>query len=226
MSAFIVNRSSESVVILTDGAACDPANGYVLSSLESKIWPMPHISAVMLWVGSTNIPRLLILYRQKQWTSFDRMLEVLPENLREAAATARERFPDSNATAGVVVAGWSDKRQRFETYSIETHHDEDPSTTPELTELPKLSRCPAFDDAAVLVAQDKAGNGIECLHELMEMQRREKQVPASTKDQEAIYTVGGFIQQTVLTKDKIETSIVKRWNDVIGMRLDPEQSEQ
>jgi hypothetical protein len=226
MSAFVINRQTDGVVILTDGALCTKSDDYKLSSLLSKIWPMPHISTVVCYVGSVNVFSLLVLNHGPEWASFDYMLEVLPRDLEYAATQALSYWPGAGTAVMIAVAGWSDARNRWESYSIGVGGSLPEDEWFVVHPLHPLTYMPSITDEADAIARERAnGNGLQYLREIMEQQRLQKLESANGPERGAVFSVGGFIQETYLTKECITTKIAKHWPDAVGFHINPVQAD-
>jgi len=66
----IVKQSA--AFLLTDGAVCEQATGS-LSFVTSKIWPLPHINAVIAFRGNLQVVPFVFANLASLFPSFDHM---------------------------------------------------------------------------------------------------------------------------------------------------------
>ncbi len=210
MSALNIIRSTDALTILSDGACYDDAG--VVKGFVSKLLSIAHMPAVVGLCGPVDL--LPKLYGMAfQCSTFDELLTAAGE----AAPHWRERGEFS-----LVIAGYSRARDAFEIYFVPGYNESVefpafrlikvsgnytlPNPFPEIAEQMKWDM-PARDDL------DVERDGLQ----LMECQRRDRSL--------GYHVVGGFVEQTVITRTGIELRIVKWWPDEIGQKIEPERDD-
>ncbi|QIO49635.1 hypothetical protein HA461_20420 [Rhizobium leguminosarum bv. trifolii] len=228
MSAFITLRLDDQVVILTDGAVYPGYHDFTIIGYANKVWTFPHLDMVVAWRGTSDLCGLLLYKKSHKWTSFDMLLRELVEHAEEECDRFGTLWPGRDGACELAVCGWSDDRETFETYSFNMDTNAAICKPPQLTE--QLYMAP-FPDLSCMEALGIAANGhinitaVDQLKLLMQAQRDTAHYmghPGDDADRaERGHCVGAFIQQTTLSRGHITSTIVKRWPDELGERIDP-----
>lgn len=242
MSALAVGTADNAIVFAADGVCYDYAEGKV-SGLGSKLLLMPEIDCILGWTGLGAFGEHFRLATSMRFADFDALLDEVVGVSREihlsmtwnwqrlAFNTGRETY------LSFVLGGWSNVRQRFESYRIVSYAKEsldgtDPSKKIMLepwrllpmpgmwaSSAPSPETCARFgtvvgdgnydmtDMAIRFICANRAESGI----------RTDPETGA-----ESFYNVGGFVQVAVLQRGNVNSWIAHRWpEDVIGMPIDP-----
>ena len=232
MTAIAIIRCENGIVVAADGAAYD--REAVLRKIGSKIEVMTHLSCVMTCRGdlgaSTHLKlALAVLAEQGEpMQDFDDVLAALPGCAR--GVHARCVTPDGRPVRfAVFVGGFSEARQRWETYCLRTYAygggegsltGEHPAFT--LTPLPEYHLAP-------VPAEGWAPAGLPArIDETTDLDpytfairavcgcRVDKGAPAHDPDAAEAHRVGGFVEAVFLTHDAAESRVVHRWPDPLG----------
>jgi hypothetical protein len=218
MTAINVIRQRDAVHILTDGASYDH-NG-TMAWPGPKVWPMPHLNAVLAVSGSRMAPGMLVEGLSAIADSFDE----LKDKAAEAFRTISETFTTSGAPLGMVIAGWG--VTGADSYVV-TNHSFYPGVDPfAVTSMGPIAIIPGEVDMQDWV--DGMGHPVETADDidpvvdglaLLELQRAAK-VPVAGNPAVMAKIVGAFAQLTTVHRDgEIRTRILRRWNDHTGTKV-------
>jgi hypothetical protein len=230
----IVRDTANGVYIASDGVCYDD-NGIVLG-FDSKVVLIPDWNCVL---GSTGAGQFGLAFRQQSALdihSFDDLIKCVVKR----AQAVHQRYVDHygfDDRVTLVLAGWSDARQRFETYKLCSHEDNDYADPPveqapwSLISLPYIwsSVAPRPEDAPRFGLNWPNLDGGGVTHAIGMTARlvcaaraRSGPLPAvDIKDTARAYACGGFLQLTTLTRDCITSEIIHRWPDRVGSTVDP-----
>ena len=219
------------VTILSDGAVWDldeERNEYRVIAFDAKPVLLPHISAALVSLGSGDFLPAMYLSNSQKWTSFDVLLGCVCDDARATfGRLQRIAFPAYRTLrCAIYLAGWSDERRRFETYAV----DVDPSgAVSEPEPLPEVVFSPAPGEEA-LAAVGVLGKGIDPTDNVslglhMQAMRLTPGEMGAADPPPVGHMVGGFLQKTILMKDRIYTEILHRWDDKIGEPVIPKPGE-
>lgn len=241
MSAICIIRSSEkeeAIAVASDGATSN--YDATMGGCVSKVLALPHLNCFVGNVGAAGVTAgLVFTISWKSYPSFDHVLANVVEDFREILAAAALYTRERDPPATVVLGGWSDERQRFESYKVNSRSREviNVATGEKffsepwvVTPLPQIWGSTAHPDdpenrfglraegevnlldlAARFVCAARAGSG-----------------PDGELDPDTGISgscVGGFLQMTLLQRDTVKTWIAHRWPDVIGEVIDPSRGE-
>lgn len=199
MSAVNVVIGGDRVTVYTDGASVDEAG--VLRAIMTKTVPVPHLDGVFASTGHPVAGIMMAgLIADAGCTSFDEAEDCLANNLRIIAKHPSYRHSQ------VIFAGWSRQRDMPRAWLVQSHESPDVAAYTK-TRVHGLT-LPAPLDLSLAGSVDPV--------KTMESQR------ASDKRSDgnpSAHVVGGFIQETVITRVGISSRILKRWNDEIGKRI-------
>lgn len=213
MSAMNAFLGADAVHIVTDGAAYNPS-GQTLSVMQ-KVSILGHLPAIIATRGSCLLTQMAGSAASIGCKSFDALAEDLGgfcKAIHEtyAAYSDANGEPANYARSDFLIAGWSDSRQRLETYAISNAEDgEFAAWRPSLFTGDDYLISPDSDDLDWQGIEAEIGNFARCPEiaavRLLEAQRR-LVVPGHESP-----PLGAFVQVTTLTREGISTRIVKRW---------------
>jgi hypothetical protein len=218
---------------VTDGASYLPDG--TLVSIAPKAFSIPHWPGVVTGRGTTVMTPLLAWALSAKFATFDAAVagteSVLPGIV--------EDFNLSPHHCELIIAGWSKQRNAPEVYVIKTtgeqpryhsdeHRSEVANGTRYLSEPMRLVRLPDLVAGPKLSPQIMAESGfpgIDLDHEPAEMVERLRFVLECQRhdpNPEGKCWVGGFVQITTVTPDRIEQRILHRWDeDTVGRLIEP-----
>jgi hypothetical protein len=227
MSSAIIRRAENGVEMFTDGAVVDATDNYVLIGRQSIAYAFPHVPCIMTALGSIHVLFSLLCVSSSSWTSFDCVVDRIGRDVRDAHQYAFDHRIDGarEVNSQVYFGGWSESRERWETYGVLIcHHDV--GSTPKVYGLPSLFCHPYPHSDA-----DREFVGIPSKDELIDIGQFEIDIDRllawqritgePLADGTMMYGVGGFVQHTAMTKEGISTRIIHRWDDPIGEPINP-----
>ncbi|MGH6924588.1 MAG: hypothetical protein ACRED5_12690 [Propylenella sp.] len=193
-----------------------------------KIVALPHLNAAISSRGPKLFLPLIADHLGSRHARFDDLVEKLREEIQVLTLLYSHVFQlcAHGADFDLVLAGWSEARQQPESYFISTR--EQPGVPAwSVCELDPLAGMPMDDETAArfeasLTDEERRGvisDPVDFLLRLAEAQRQLKAIQGQMS--EATHGVGGFAQLTIIMPTLIQTSIVRRWPDQIGERIDP-----
>lgn len=211
MNAFL---SPQAVHIATDGAAYSP-DGRTVCSVQ-KVAILPQLPCVIATRGATCLLGLAYESAERS-ASFDELAARVGSFCRGVARAYQAQAeaygePVAFERANFIVAGWSEERQRLETYAVTSHDDgELRAWTPSLFVGSDALVSPL--NAEISLALDAIEAELGDLAEqpeisavrVMEAQRAIR--VEGFRDAPA----GVFCQLTTLTRAAITTRVLKRW---------------
>jgi hypothetical protein len=226
MTAINTIRQSHAVHILSDGAFCND-QGTILE-IGPNVFPLPHLSAAVALRGATHFLPFLVYRLCRDCTSFEELLSKVVRTALEVYAS----FPMMLGTLGfgnvtpdfdLVVAGWSAKRNRPESYIVAAPRQQPQATPPwSLIDLPEILIAPSITELQIHAAQWSVPKSAEAFNpaedglKLLQAQRARR--PTLNVEPKPHY-VGGFIQLTTISDAGVDTKILHRWPDKVGERL-------
>ncbi len=234
MTALAIIRSDRAVVIASDGACHDPNSG-LLTACGSKVAFLPECSCIIGQRGAFGVGDVM-RYRLAACRDFDDVLLQAPAQL-EAVFDEHEELTQFTPHATLFIGGWSVERTRFETYRISTREKRtgDKAAGPEQVVAPYTLEPLPEGYSAPMPAQQQLDQlqinwDLESLQEdcflALKLICAARISPPTDDDELGIYySVGGFLQLTVLTRDRITSEIVHRWPDPLGEKIDPSRGE-
>jgi hypothetical protein len=230
MTAINTVRQSDAVHIISDGAFCND-DGVILE-IGPNAFPLPHFPAAVAIRGATHFLPFLIYRLCRDCGSFDELLS----KIVGAALEVHVSFPMMLGTLGfgnvapdfdLVVAGWSTARGKPESYIV-TSRPHEPSHAGkgwQIVDLPEVLIAPPVNElqakAVGWTVPMSAGefrpdnDGLK----LLEAQRLSANLPRKELGSPRRHSVGGFVQLTTITRQKLQIEILHRWSDKVGQRL-------
>ncbi len=218
MSAFVVMRLEDRIVVLSDGATYPGYHDFTMTGSISKTYQFPHLSTIMVWRGTQSLVGLLYFKFAHRWNSFDEIIQMIPEHAGEAIGYFHNLWPEAAGAAEIAICGWSNTRSRFETYSFlmdtTVQYQQDPKAIPSVYMAPEPDRDRLVANGLVKDGKVTVTNDAD-LRMLIQSQRETAHYmghPGDDADTAAKgYCVGGFIEELTLTSDAITAKIVQRW---------------
>lgn len=229
MTALNVIQTHDAVYMVSDGAFVDQRTGNLITTGSKVFANTPGRFAIGV-SGSHELLRHI------------GMIACSAENIEQARGDIETLLPrlfdviDANSGAfGIYLAGFSESDER-QLWKIEgdlltrqfasTRMDSD-----------AWHFSPAFTSSALRLAigDDKASKFDRCFNKrlsvgdpigtgmlAMEAQRKLPYAGTDAPGRSSVFTVGAFAQITVVTRDRIESRILKRWPDALGQRINPD----
>jgi hypothetical protein len=222
------------ILVLSDGASYLP-DGQLIGT-ASKVYPVPSWPGIVAGRGPTLAPALLGQHLALAFPTWDLMVQFAADALPsmvEACAVMMQ-----SGTIELVLAGWSQERNRPETYLIRCDDELPPGSTQadvdaliasggiypgafELCELPAVVCGPMIRPEARQATGYSGiadhGSSTAALADMrlaLETQRHDPSL--------AFCCVGGFALLTTITPDRVNQEIVHRWpEDQIGQLIEP-----
>jgi hypothetical protein len=220
------------VAIFTDAAVYD--NAGVIWRITPKAVAISHLKAVIAARGPALTAPLFAFELGGCSTTFDALLKNIEGQLpRLCQKHAALLSADSDPTIELLIAGWSDARNRPESYLIcsgpraPLYGGEDLATmmarpSPgKLLELPGNYVSPGiWDDAVISAGLHRPTDGKAASVELLGLATLELQLGIIF---EGARWVGGFGLMHVITNSGVTEKVICRWPDQLGepINLDP-----
>jgi hypothetical protein len=221
MTAVNILRQSDSVHIISDGAAWDDDGVFIFAA--PKAFALPHLNCAIAVRGAAiGLP--FLAESLAMVPSYRHLKEGIADQLRGGIDAVRKMT--SQASFGdaleIYVAGWHEDGP--DAFTIHTSHVSgltpwrvvpllDLAMAP--GELPIHAMCRPFLTGKVADDIDPRVDGLR----ILEAQRRHK---ARLPNGDRMFAVGGFAQLTSVYRDSVSTEILHRWPDVVGEPIDPE----
>lgn len=186
-----------------------------LGAVSSKGYMLPHLRAAASVRGPTLFMDRLGPEIGRRFETFDEMVDGIVDLAREVSERDAETLGlcQIGADFDLFVAGFSEARDRPEAYIVASH-----GTNVEpwiLHELGPLAIAPYDAELSVkLEAMEPATDVLSAGIAIMEAQRGVHAQNAGHGP--AMAGVGGHCQWIKITRDSIQTAIVRRWDDVAG----------
>lgn len=238
MSAIVSIRGDDGVVIAADTISYS-TTGEVLSLTACKVLPVLEMNCVIGNVGIGGFTTTLRDCIGAKYIDFDEMLLGIVDDFR----IVHEHFVDrsyaefaGNVNATVMVAGWSEKNQRFETFRISSRQKEivvagesSWSSAFSLVETPGCWVSSAYrqvDCERFGINWEEEGPNLVDLAQRIICACRAASSASGSGDFEGLpYAVGGQLQVTLLQKNHITQWVAHRWPDQIGELVNPEAGD-
>jgi hypothetical protein len=230
MTAINVIRQNKCVYILSDGVFCD--NSGIICELGPNAFALPQFPAAIAIRGPTHFIPFLMYRLNRECQSFDDLLaRIIP-----MAVEVYLSFPMMLGTFGygnidpdfgLVVAGWSNQRQRFASFVVVRRSSFGERNTigwelfelPDVMVAPPLTENPGEETWRVPLSAERfcpREDGVK----LLKAQRLSKgQFPEQDTIKPRGYGIGGFVQLTTITQSGVAMEILHRWSDRIGEKI-------
>jgi len=241
MSAIAVAVMEDGILVASDGVCYTYETGAV-SGFVSKVSLLPEYNCFIGATGAGAFMNALLWEMNQEFGSFD---DIVADFDALCATVHRKLFTDYSGVwetgpmteVSCVIGGWSDARQAFEAYRIVSYDKESVSLsdgssirlTPfEKQLLPASIWCSTSPRNAMkefgLDPAPPNDSTMDILSRLICACRADS---GMVKDEtgggdDRFHMVGGFLQITVLQRDRIESVIAHRWEeDRLGYPIDP-----
>lgn len=220
MSAFYALCFEDRIEILTDGAVY--RDDGTLMDIRRKIWVSDHVPMAVTGRGGArlveNIAAAFLALSVQG--SFDKTIELIM-----AAMDARKGSEPLAEHIEVLVAGISESSGPRLFYVASTNGHGFATFEPwqvydagfELGGGPM----PTPDEAAALGFTDVAGGLASFGADLFEAMRRKPAENPIKPNLPPVYGIGGHVDHTVITREGIEITRLRTWDDRIGEPIDP-----
>lgn len=213
MSACNIIRLEDSIHMFTD-AASYYADGS-LGELGQKVSILGHLNCAISCRGPNGFGEELAQAINGAYQSFDELVESFALAVGNFYYMGRDTYAlcDTGPEVEVFLAGWSESRDKPESYVVTSHDlNGEPWT---LLPLGPIAIAP-YDEALAerLGRLEPSENVGEIGVALMEQQRLVKAPHAGGGP--VVAGVGGFLQWTAIRRESISTGILKRWDDALG----------
>lgn len=216
MSAVNIIKTNDAIYMFTDGASY--YGDGTLGAVSQKVSILAPLNCAISCRGPVGFGEELAQAINAAYGSFDELVETFALAVSNFYAVGSERYAlcQTGPEIEVYLAGWSESRDRPESYVVTSHSHYGPAW--ELQPLGPLAVTPFDADLqARLAALEPRDDIIATGVALMEEQRKVRGTHAGAGP--AVAGVGGFCQVTVIRPQSIQTGIVKRWDDQIGAVL-------
>jgi hypothetical protein len=223
MSAINVFVGREVAYVYSDGAFFDRSG--MLLGLDTKVFPLMNHVAVVGAVGHSFIPRIVEAVLAEANFDFDQLTEKFGELVRDAERRFMPTSPVQWERYRAALVGWSPKLNRPVCVTAKSYDD---GEVPAFTSIPVTEYVDPF--ISMPLAPTVANHGFDfstpCASGLSLVTRQRSTLWADGISDRTgttpIYGVGGFCQQTKITRDAIEMRILHRWaEDQVGKRISP-----
>jgi len=236
MTGIMVVPGGDAVAIASDGAVHDPNTGFLLGS-ASKVVLIPECSCVMTQRGISGFGQAL-RFRLGMPRDYDDILSLV-EQVAVGVTTEFVQNAPLEPHWSMTICGWSNARSRFEINALRSR---DYFMRNELTggvdTIPAHTLYPiegiVMSPIPNLELRRRFGIDFDNIenHEAVELSQRllcaarfcEEPNDEATGKQ-SNFTIGCYLQSTILRQDRIESRIVHRWPDPIGEKIDPKRGE-
>ncbi|KQT53663.1 hypothetical protein ASG43_17650 [Aureimonas sp. Leaf454] len=225
MTAINVFRMPDRVVMLTDAAFYD--REFVVHSFADKAVPIEGMDAVVAVRGLAQLAFDFAARAAQRYIGFDDLAERAEADLMEwEEANAADIEADGFHQFEIVIAGWSQKERSGKILRFQTRTSEgDPASFDALAmynlpfldeeadaELARVRSRPAKDFNQTTF--DAFSHGVQ----IMECQRR---MLCETPWGAEGHLVGGHVLLTEIRPGKVTQSVIHRWDDLIGEKIQP-----
>lgn len=236
MTALAIGIAKNAIVLASDGAVTD-GDG-TLVGFESKVVLLPEHNALIACRGVGGFGTALHQRIGVDVTDFDSLLDYIPSKSAAVLEAYIQHYGLDDAPISIIVAGWSESRQQYEGYRLGKQEWQPKSVGGGEWEemlpwtLLPIDGClwarpwPSAELYGRFGIDPKPQGSIDIFKYTATLVCAARFRPESTgPNTPEHYGVGGFLQMTMLERDYISTSIVHRWPDVIGERIDPTHGE-
>jgi|GEM_PF-3082626 len=226
MSALNVFMARDRVSILVDTAGYGQDGRLI--RFVAKANALPHVPAVFAARGSWVVPFIFAPRFGERFATFDEMVTDGAQFADEIHADSYQFIASSGEeNVDLVMAGWSESRDRPEAYVL-TSFGRNGLSAWQFYPITEAVALPGPSEEAAIAAgfvekdqahYDPATDGLK----LMQAQRSMRWPVISDSDaEEEHHLVGGAAVLIEVTKAGINQRIIHRWNDKVGEHIRPE----
>lgn len=230
MTILAMDVAADRAVMISDGAAYDDDG--IVGAIHSKQIISPEGNFVLAFTGEGPVREALRHhFAWEQPPSFDELLSILPDALREIDRLMRDGAPDVPAAQfHVLVAGWSEGVERCRGFIIGNYIAERWGLDEafKLCVISQIVTRNASQEALSKFAIDagdlkeaQARLGVAEFLVCYALAARDTPATFHARTEEKGFVVGGFLQLTTLERDIVSSRILVRWPDPIGEVIDP-----
>ncbi|MGY8685139.1 hypothetical protein Q2941_46485 [Bradyrhizobium sp. UFLA05-153] len=230
-------KGDDGIIVAFDTISYD-LSGTVLSTTACKVLPLMELNCAIGNVGAAGFTTALRDKIAAKYIDFDDLLTGLVEDFRDVHDDMIEMYcqqPGPSPNATVMLAGWSDQRNTFETYRISTR-EKDVVIAGEQSVTPAFALVPTEGCwvSSAYRAEDMERFGIDIENETNLLNLAVRIVCAcraagaaeGTGDFQGVpYAVGGQLQILLLERGRITQWVTHRWPDEAGKPVDPTAGE-
>lgn len=229
MTEIFMARMPDGIIAAADGAFY--GSDGTLSHVTSKLTLPPESDCVVTLQGPWFY-HVALRIGLPQVTGLDAVLARIVNLTADAYLAAANNEGHTQAFA-MLIGGFSEARQRWETYWLnsepwESGGTQEPYEAWELTPALATAWTPGYGReacAAVGMDPDRALNkqGIGCAEAAVRIvcAARQQRIPIGDDPANGTCQVGGFVQLARINRGSAWTEIAHRWPDTIGARLNP-----
>jgi hypothetical protein len=225
MTAGVFVIQGNGIEIFSDGASYDAVG--VMGELGSKVLPVPHCSAFVFASGQGNAVRL-VKDKLAHCDDFDDMIRWIGTFTKGAALEARMIYGD-HINLLTVIGGFSEREQEWQIWdsAVSQPIDGDPivrdpkkrgnffsNTMPPDDKLTEYG----FGTVDNFIWNYSVDDGVRFLEAIRHTKQR-----LHADNLEEGCRCGGFIERTIIQRDKAYSEIIHRWPDRIGKKLNAMQ---
>lgn len=233
MTGIAILCHENGIELVSDGAAYDGYTGE-LGSIATKVVLLPEYSALMTWRGDGRFMPALQCTIAQQFKSFDSLID----GISVACAHTHELLEHDVGEPiawSLYFGGWSEARERFETYTVSSREKVAVDGTVlsgfGLTPLPDFHCAPQPSDEVLhrLGLIDEEGRyTLQDWHWLpLFLHAQRLSTAESTPEPDSLVkcAVGALIQLTSVSQNISVTRIIMRYDDPLGEVLTPKDDE-
>lgn len=223
MSAYIGYAFHDRVELLTDGASTDD-DGKLAATL-TKVWTVPDLPFAMTGAGSQAMVERVALYL-RGWANMTGV---------DGALDALRIMPRPDDDMSIVIAAVSEMEGPGLWVYSTRHNDygfgKGPIPACTVTRWQGIasmgSGLEPEDIQALGLTRDDFRDGLALGGlKIMEAYRAKPCVSPTRPDLPAGHYIGGHVDHTVVSASGVETRQVRRWPDVVGERIRPNESKK
>ncbi|MCP2154933.1 UNVERIFIED_ORG: hypothetical protein J2S29_001267 [Rhizobium sp. SLBN-170] len=219
MSAIAAVITDDRVHLLADGAFYDPDTG-VLAGIECKVRKIPNVPAVYSSRGAAIAFTIFEnICEASQFRTFDELVAALPALLNLHDSYLRLFGKEGSE---IVVAGWSESRNRSEIYARQSHSDTDQLARAECYKWTEGRVCFGVDWEDIPEPEDFSPDG--AVHAFQRFRETPNDLHCGESEKPYMgYSVGGGVYHCSVTADGVgEITTVHEWpEDKVGEKIQP-----
>ena len=138
-------------------------------------------------------------------------------------------YGEVNPNFDLIVVGWSTRKNQAQSFLVTPQRDdrEDSRKTWQFVELPDVLIAPPVDMAQIQFLNWQVPTSAEAFQpdtdgvKLLEAQRlSQRRLNVGYADENIGFTVGGFIQLTSVSPRGVSSSVLHRWPDQAGQKIE------